>query len=241
METPVFDIENLTPELQERVACFEANKEVYIGLQRQLVELTQETQRLNQKASELEGQASRTDASWRRLAGTGDIDQAKINEEIERAEKLRKEAQALRATVEARAGLENNLVVRVAEARIKLVSEPSVINKEHWQAKLARMLAQEGMRESLLKMFALSRALFLGSLKEHDGLLRGCNSMSERQAKTNELTWKAFGKEFETLFDGAEKDVQVPVLVTIPAAVPKEVVVNTPAALLNLRRLQAGS
>lgn len=89
MDTTGFEIENLTPELQQRVACFEVKKAAYVDLQNNLLEVTQETQRLLQKAAELEGQASRTDTSWRKLAGTGDIDQAKVNEEIERAEKLR--------------------------------------------------------------------------------------------------------------------------------------------------------
>lgn len=241
MENPIAHIENLTPELQNRVACFEVNKETYIGLQRQLVDVTQETQRINQKASELEGQASRTDASWGRLAGTGDIDQAKINEEIERAEKLRKEAQALRATVEARAGLENNLIVRVAEARMKLVTEPRVLNRAYWQDQLAKMLARDGLRDELMRIFALSKALCISDIESHDGLLRACNGMRERQAKTNELIWRAFAKEFEKLFDGAEMEVPVPVLAAVPGAVSKEVVVSTPAALLNLRRLHAKS
>ncbi|ETF06879.1 hypothetical protein [Pseudomonas moraviensis] len=210
MQTPTIDCEKLASELQERVACFEANKVVYVGLQNQLAEVTQESQRLKQKAAELEGQANRTDASWNALAKSATIDQDKINEEIERSAKLRKDAQALRVTAEARSGIESNLIVRVAEARLKLVSDPSVINKAHWQAQLAKMFAQEGMRESLMKMFALSRALFLGSLKEHDGLLRSCNSMRERQAKTNELTWKAFGKDLEKLFGDDVKDARAP-------------------------------
>lgn len=241
MQPTSIDREHLPSELQERVACFEANKADYIALQKQLTEVTQESQRLKQKAAELEGQAKRTDESWSALAKAATIDQNKINEEIERSAQLRKDAQALRVTAEARTSIENNLIVRVAEARIKLVSEPGTINKAHWQAKLAKIFAQEGMRDSLMEMFALSRALFLGSLKEHDGLLRGCNSMRERQAKTNELTWRAFGKDLEKLFGDDEENAQAPSLVTIPPAVSKEVLVNTLGELRKLQVVHAAS
>ena len=236
MQLTTIDRDNLAPELRELVACFDADKENYIALQNQLAEVTQESQRLNQKAAELEGQAKRTDASWNDLAKSATIDQDKINEEIERSAQLSKDAQALRVTAEARTGLQNNLIVRVAEARMKLVGAPNVINKAHWQTQLAKMFAQDGMRESLLEMFALSRALFLRSLEEHDGLLRGCNSMRERQAKTNELTWKAFGKDLEKLFGDDEESALAPSLVTMPPAVSKEVLVNTPGELLRLKK-----
>jgi len=236
MQLTTIDRANLAPELRELVVCFDADKENYIALQNQLAEVTQESQRINQKASELEGQAKRTDASWNDLAKSATIDQDKINEEIERSAQLRKDAQALRVTAEARTGLQNNLIVRVAEARIKLAGVPNVINKAHWQTQLAKIFAQDGMRESLLEMFALSRALFLRSLEEHDGLLRGCNSMRERQAKTNELTWKAFGKDLEKLFGDDEESALAPSLVTMPPAVSKEVVVNTPGELLRLKK-----
>ena len=236
MQLTTIDRDNLAPELRELVACFDADKENYIALQNQLTEVTQESQRLNQKAAELEGQAKRTDSSWNDLAKSATIDQDKINEEIERSAQLRKDAQALRVTAEARTGLQNNLIVRVAEARMKLVGAPNVINKAHWQTQLAKMFAQDGMRESLLEMFALSRALFLRSLEEHDGLLRGCNSMRERQAKTNELTWKAFGKDLEKLFGDDEESALAPSLVTMPPAVSKEVLVNTPGELLRLKK-----
>ena len=241
MKLTNIDRENLAPELLERVACFDANKDVYVSLQKQLTEVTQESLRLKQKASELEAQANRTDAAWNALAKSATVDQDKINEEIERSAQLRKDAQALRVTAEARAGIENNLIVRVAEARLKLVSDPSAINKAHWQAQLAKMFAQEGMRESLMEMFALSRALFLGSLKEHDGLLRGCNSMRERQTKTNELTWRAFGKDLEKLFGDDGEYAQAPSLVTMPPAVLKEVLVNTPGELRKLQVVHAAS
>ena len=241
MQLTTIDRESLAPELQERVAGFEADKNIYVSLQKQLAEVTQETQRLKQKAAELEGQAKRTDASWNDLAKSATINQDKVNEEIERSAQLRKDAQALRVTAEARTGIENNLIVRVAEARMKLVGAPNGINKEYWQAKLSKIFAQDGVRESLLEMFSLSRALFLRSIEEHDGLLRGCNSMRERQVKTNELTWKAFGKDLEKLFCDDEVNALAPSLVTLPPAVSKEVLVNTPGELRKLQVANAPS
>lgn len=237
MDTKAFDVENLMPELQYGVSCFESNKAMYVDLQNKLVEVTRENQRLLQKAAELDGRANRTDASWKRLAGVGEIDQAKVNEEIERAEKLRKEAKAMRATVEVRASLENNLILQLAEARNKFGNEHKNLNKAYWQAQLAKMLARDGFREELMQIFALSRALSTLDLEANDGLLRHCNGSRERQEKMNELVWRAFGKEFEKLFDSAEKDALPPALVTVPNALSKEVAVNSPAALHKLKTL----
>lgn len=241
MSAQTFDVHSLTPEFQHRLTCFEADKAVYVDLQNKLVEVSQENQSLLHKAAELEGQASRTDASWKRLAGTGKIDQAKVNEEIERAEKLRKEAQAIRATVEARASLENNLIMRLAEARMKLSNEPLTLNNEYWKAQLAKMLAREGLREELMQIFVLSRALSIRDLKIHEGLFRHCHGSREREEKKNELVWKWFGKELEKLFDGAEKDAAPPALATVPSALTKEVAVNSPATLHKLKILNAKS
>ncbi|EJM77924.1 hypothetical protein [Pseudomonas sp. GM60] len=241
MQLTTIERDNLNPELQERLACFEANKTAYIALQKQLTEVTQEDQRLKKKASELESQADRTDASWNAMAKSATIDQSKINEEIERSAKLRKEAQDLRLIAEARTDIHNKLVIQVAEARIKLVGVPSTINKEYHQALLARALKQEGTLDILLELFTLSRALFLKSLDEHDGLLARCNSMRERQTKTQELTWVTFGKEIEKLFDGAEKEALAPTLATMPPAVQKEIVVDTHVALRKLLRANSAA
>lgn len=241
MNTQAFDVQGLTPELQHRLTCFETDKTVYVDLQNKLVEVAQENQRLLHKSAELEGRANRTDASWKRLAGTGEIDQAKVNEEIERAEKLRKEAQSMRTTVDVRATLENDLILQLAEARNKLVTEPRVLNQAYWQAQLKKMLARDGLREELMQIFTLSKALCILDLELHDGLLRACNGSRQREEKKNELVWRAFGKEFEKLFDGAEKDAMPPALATVPNALSKEVAVNSPAALHKLKALSGKS
>lgn len=241
MQSAIIERDNLTPELQERLTSFETDRDAYIGLQEKLTAVVKENQRLKQKATELEGQANRTDASWKAMAKSGTIEQDKINDEIERSAQLKKEANALRLTAEARTGIQSECVVQLAEARMKLVGVPDAINKTYWQALLAKALGQEGIRETLLELFALSRALFLKSLDEHDGLLSRCNSLRERQAKTQELTWVTFGKELEKLFDGSEQDVLAPSLVTMPPSVSKEVLVGTPGELRKLRHANAAS
>ncbi|MFG0321877.1 hypothetical protein ACF8EF_05965 [Pseudomonas sp. zjy_15] len=242
MNIQAVDVGSLTPELQHRLTCFEADKAVYVDLQNKLVEIEQENQRLLHKAVELEGRASRTDASWKRLAGTGEIDQAKVNDEIERAEKLRKEAHAMRATVDARASLENNLILQLADARNKLFTEPRVLNRAYWQAQLEKMLARDGLREELMQIFTLSKALCILDLESHkEGLLRACNGSRQIEEKKNEFVWRAFGEEFEKLFDGAEKDALPPALATVPNALSKEVAVNSPAALHKLKTLNGKS
>lgn len=241
MQPSTIDRDNLHPALQERLACFEINRDAYITLQNQYIEVLQENQRLTQKAAELEGHANRTDASWNARGKSGTIDQIKINEEIERSAQLRKDAQALRLTAEARTGIENNLVIQVAEARLKLAGVPGSINKELQQILLDKALNQEGTLDILLELFTLSSAVFLKSLDEHEIVLSRCNSTHERQAKIQELTWITLGKKIEKLFDGAEKYTLAPTLATMPPAVQKEAVVNNTAALLKLKRTKVAS
>lgn len=241
MDAQAFDIDSLTPELKHRLNCFEADRAVYVDLQNKLLDVSQETQRLLKKATELEGQASRTDTSWKRLAATGDIDQPKINEEIERAEKLRKEAKTMRATAEARAELENNLILRAAKARMAIIKEPAAINQEYWQGQLEKSLARDGLREELLNVFVLSRALCLRNLETNEILLSSCNGQRERKAKTDELIWRSFRKELERIFDGGEVDATPPALATVPPSLSKEAVVNSPSALHKLQFQNAKS
>ena len=241
MNNQTVDVGSLTSELQHRLTCFEADKAVYVDLQNKLLEVTQENQRLLQKAAEFEGQASRTDASWKRLTATGDIDQSKINEEIERAEKLRKEAKAMRATVEARVELENNLILRAAKARMAIVREPGAINEDYWQGQLEKTLARDGLRDELLSAFILSRALCLRDLEANEALLSSCSGQRERKAKTDELIWRYFRKELESIFDGGEIDARPLALATIPAALATEVVVNSPSVLHKLQFQNAKS
>lgn len=241
MQLATIDRENLSPELQQSLANFEVNRDAYITLQNRYTEVVQENLRLTQKAAELEGQANRTDASWNAQGKSGTIDQSKINDEIERSAQLRKDAQELRFTAEARAGIPNNLIIQVAEARLKLVGVPGSINKLFQQDLLEQALKQGGTLEILLELFTLSHAVMLKSLAEHDVVLSRCNSQHERQIKIQELTWIALGKKLEQLFDGAEKETQAPTLAAMPPAVPKEAAVDNTAALLKLKRTIAAS
>ena len=106
MQITTIDRINLSHELQQRLADYEVGRDTYIKLQNQYTEVAQEDVRLKQKATELEGQARRTDTSWNAMAKSGTIDQGKINEEIERSAQLRKDAQALHLTAEARIGIQ---------------------------------------------------------------------------------------------------------------------------------------
>ncbi|MBA2922907.1 hypothetical protein G9Q84_08355 [Pseudomonas sp. P7] len=241
MQLATIDREKLSPELQQSLANFEVNRDAYIALQNRYIEVMQENQRLTQKAAELEGQANRTDASWNAQGKSGTIEQSKINDEIERSAQLRKDAQELRFTAEARAGIPNSLIIQVAEARLKLVGVPSSINKLFQQDLLEQALKQGGTLEILLELFTLSHAVMLKSLAEHDVVLSRCNSQHERQMKIQELTWIALGKKLEQLFDGAEKETQAPTLAAMPPAVPKEAAVDNTAALLKLKRTIAAS
>ena len=227
---------DLDPNLQEKLAHFELNRHAYLDVQQRFSEIVQEDQRLRNQASMLDTQVNATDRAWRQLASEPNASQTEINAEIERGRKLQQEAEVLRLTADARSSTQSKLMINLAEARMKLVHAPGEINKAYWQALLAKALTQEGIRESLLELFALSRALFLKSIDEHDGVLSSCNGQRERQAKTQELTWRAFGQEVEKLFNGAEKDIQAPTLAVMPSTAHREVLVETPGDLMRLRQ-----
>ena len=74
MQLNTIDQEKLSPELQEKLASFEVNRDAYIALQNKYTEVVQENQRLTQQAAKLETQASLTDASWNSMAKSGTID-----------------------------------------------------------------------------------------------------------------------------------------------------------------------
>ena len=236
MQLNTIDPEKLSPELQERLASFEVNRDAYVALQNKYTEVVQENQRLTQQAAKLETQASLTDAAWNSMAKSGTIDQGKINEEIERSAQLRKDAQALHLTAEARIGIQKDLAVQLAEARLKLIGAPSAINKEYQETLLTKALKQGGTLDILLELFVLSRDVLLTNVDAHSLELSRCHSQHERQEKIKEFTWMAFGKKLETLFDGADVDISSPTLATLPSPVQKETVVDSFAALQKLKR-----
>lgn len=241
MQITTIDRINLSQELQQRLADYEVDRDTYIKLQNQYTEVVQEDVRLKQKATELEGQARRTDTSWNAMAKSDTIDQSKINKEIERSAQLRKDAQALHLTAEARIGIQKDLAIQLAEARLKLIGAPSAINKEYQETLLTKALKQDGTLEILLELFVLSRDVLLKNADAHSLELSRCHSQHERQEKINELTWMAFGKKLETLFDGADVDISSPTLATLPSSVQKETVVDSFAALQKLKRTIAAS
>ena len=236
MQITTIDRINLSHELQQRLADYEVGRDIYIKLQNQYTEVVREDVRLKQKATELEGQARRTDTSWNAMAKSGTIDQGKINEEIERSAQLRKDAQALHLTAEARIGIQKDLAVQLAEARLKLIGAPSAINKEYQETLLTKALKQGGTLDILLELFVLSRDVLLTNVDAHSLELSRCHSQHERQEKIKEFTWMAFGKKLETLFDGADVDISSPTLATLPSPVQKETVVDSFAALQKLKR-----
>ena len=227
---------DLDQSLQEKLAHFELNRHAYLDVQQRFSEIVQEDQRLRNQASMLDTQVNATDRAWRQLASEPNASQTEINAEIERGKKLQQEAEVLRLTAGARSNTQSKLMINLAEARIKLVHVPGEINKAYWQALLAKALTQEGIRESLLELFALSRALFLKSIDEHDGALSRCNGQHERQTKIQELTWRAFGQEVGKLFNGAELVIQPPTLAVMPSTVHSEALVETPGDLMRLRQ-----
>lgn len=236
MQLTTINRDDLSPELLEQLTRFEKDLGIYTGLQDCLTELVQEEQSLKQRVTTFEGRAARTDASWKAMAQSATIDQGKINEEIERSTRLRSDALSLRLTIEARGGVQDKVVIQLAEARMKLVRVPGTINKAYQQTLLSNALAREGVRETLLELFVLSRALLLRNIDEHDGVLSSCNGQHERQAKTKELAWRTFGLEVQKLFDGAEHGIQAPVLAAIPSTVHGEVLVNTLGDLMRVKR-----
>lgn len=234
------NLENLPSELQKQVDSFDSDKKSYLALQEQLATLVQESERLERKAAELEAQATRTDASLTTLATTAAVDSEKITQEIARSTKLRSEAQSLREAVKARAAIESNLIVRVAEARMLLLGRPAKINSDYWGDELNELYSHKEVRDSIVKVLTLSRALFLNELKKHDGPLRHCNTSQQRTIRTEQLFWEDLGNNLKKLLGDELSNASATLLVEIPPAVRKEVVVKSPGDMHRLRQAGVG-
>ncbi|MEI5003498.1 hypothetical protein RJ815_33730, partial [Pseudomonas aeruginosa] len=116
-------------------------------------------------------QAEATEQAWRKRAIQPQVDQTEISAEIERGAALKRQVQALRATVEARSGLTAPVLLEMAELRAGLQKEPAAINTAYWRALLDQVLAQDGLRDALLQAFTLSRDIYLSQLDSLEPVL----------------------------------------------------------------------
>lgn len=214
---------------------FETAKAAYVELQERLNALVEGDQQLKQQADRLEAMADATEKSWREMARTPGVEQAEINSEIERCSQLRSEAQALRLTADARSGLKAPLILQLAEARFALRHTPQAINQAHWEFLLGQILGQEGMRDSLLQAFALTRSLYLARLSSDDSSLAHLDGQRQRQDAMKKGVVMAFANELIKLFDGEEDTVQAPALAALPRKASQEVSVR---GLVELNRLR---
>lgn len=224
----------LSPALSTRLDSFERGKAAYIEIQQSLTSLAEGNQQISQKVSHLEAMVEATEASWKGMARKPEVEQAQINADIERCAKLRDEASALRMTADVRSGLQTPIVLQLAEARQALVGLPGSINADYWKDSLAQILGQDGLRESLLQAFVLTRALYLNGLKTDDSALLA-NGGRDRDDAIQKGISAAFANELMKLFKGAEADAQAPLLATLPAPVKHEVVVTSPVGMRRLR------
>ncbi|EQC1705473.1 TPA: hypothetical protein ACF4EW_007311, partial [Pseudomonas aeruginosa] len=140
------------------------NRHAYADAQQRFSDIAQEDTRLAAEASKLEAQAEATEQAWRKRAIQPQVDQTEISAEIERGAALKRQVQALRATVEARSGLTAPVLLEMAELRAGLQKEPAAINTAYWRALLDQVLAQDGLRDALLQAFTLSRDIYLSQL-----------------------------------------------------------------------------
>lgn len=225
----------LSPELEERLNNFNTAKAEYLDAQQHFLGIFQGNLQLTQQADQLERMANATEASWKKMAASVEFEQSEINAEIERAKKMRADAQALRLTMAERSHVADPFIIQLAEQRLKLKHIPESINGEYWKSQLSLVLRQEGLRETLLQAFVLCRASFLGNLSDNLPILDRLRTAHERQDAIEIGTWTAFRKELEALFAGAAESATPQVLATMPPAVAGEVVVDSPIAMNKLR------
>lgn len=225
----------LSPELEERLNSFNTTKAEYIDVQQRFLGISQGNLELRQQAEQLERMADATDAAWKKMAASVEFEQSEINAEIERAKKMRADAQALRLTMAERWQVADPFIVQLAELRLKLKHTPESINGEYWKSQLSQLLRQEGLRETLLQAFVLCRASFLGNLSDNLPILDRLRTTHERQDAIDKGIWKAFRKELEALFAGAAESAKPQELATMPPAVAGEVVVDGIVAMNKLR------
>jgi hypothetical protein len=228
----------LTHEVMLELIDFEGARDDYKQLQKRLSDAGGEDRDLLRKAELLERQAKAAESDLENMARSPTVRQSEINDELKRIETMRDDARGLRFTAKCREGMQEPISFDLASKRNHLEGAQVTLNRKIWKDILERLFAQEGIRESFLQAFVLSRALYLTEVETNPTLMKGFDTSAERSNAIQSGILVAFAKDVLKLLSGAEKESSAPVLTDIPPRAPGEPQMSL-AQLSKHRALQA--
>lgn len=223
----------LSQVLQEQLKDFEGRVADYKALQAQFREIEQETQRLHQAADALEAEAAAANQAWKALAQERTADQKKINSKIEQGAKLKADAERQRTIAQAREELRRDLLVKMAEARLNLVSSVEPLNSAYRQERIEALMKTDGMTEVLAELYALLRD---EQAADRVRAGRAAHSiLADGQKEEAHTAIYGFGKLLLKQIGMAGEKAKAPGLASMPPAVSGEVVASGAFALKKFR------
>lgn len=145
-----------SPLFQDLYAKFLDAREAYLEAQQIYRESVTETERLEKAAQALEAQSEEANDSWKAMAKARHADQRKINQEVERTESLKFEAEKFKRTAAIRRDeLHGVLVVRIAKARDEASKRHSAARGRYREERIEALLGllpSEGLPELLREL-----------------------------------------------------------------------------------------
>ena len=214
----------LSQELQNRLISFDDQVTEYHQLQKDFVDMTKETARLNQTADALEAEATTANASWKTLAKEKTADQRKINTEIERGLKLKNDAEKFHRTAEVREELHHELSIKMIDARNNIKVQVHLLNNSYRSERLQELMRAEGFVEALSEIYALTsqnKKTEMAQLEKNSGAILA----SEQQEIADHLVL-FFGRTLMDSINENDSGISSVTIVDMPKSVDGEVILN---------------
>jgi len=222
---PNQELETLPASLQSRAMKLRERVSEYQEQQQNYLQAKAETARLRESAAALDAEAEEANSTWKAMAMQRTAEQKKINAEIERCARLKEQAGALQRTAEVREELHAQLVVGLAEKRFGLNHSVDAINRDYQAHMLESLLATPGLKDTLSKIYSLTRRKFLDQYDSIESVLY----RKEGQAETE------INHQFIQAL-GLDTSSNAPQLASVPAPVSGEIVATGRIALERLKK-----
>lgn len=215
--------------LAEANANFEIDRAAYQVAQTRFLEIASETKRLISVAEALEAEADECNSQWKRLAEQPNVDQRKVNAEIERSIQAKQKAQTIRMTAEARAELVKQAALAMAEARFELTKSAASVNTSDLEQRLETLMTDEDFLIAARSAYSICEAQCMAAIRAVE---QPTAPVDIRDVDAN--AWRKFSIRLLRLIKQTARP-SVANLATVPAAVPGEIIATSLGGLMRLR------
>ncbi|PMU11720.1 MULTISPECIES: hypothetical protein [unclassified Pseudomonas] len=216
--------------LAEANANFEIDRAAYQMAQSRFLEIANETKRLISAAEALEAEAEASNSQWKHLAEQQNVDQRKVNAEIERSIQAKQKAKTIRMTAEARAELVKQTALAMAEARFKLTASAASINASDLEQRLVSLMTDKDFLITARSAYSICEVQCMAALRAVE---QPTAPVDIRDVDAD--AWRKFSVRLMRLL---KQDARPAVanLATVPTPVSGEIIATS---LVGLNRLRA--